>query len=227
MRTILLTLIILFAFGCNNAEITITQNKSGVQDGFDYELWHDSGGVSMTLTRNGTFTCEWDNINNVLFRTGRKFDETQTHDELGNISIQYAADYHPIGNSYLCVYGWTVDPLVEYYVVESWGNWRPPGAEPIGTIEVDGGTYEIYETLRVEMPSIVGDTTFPQYWSVRTDKKENGTISVSEHFKAWEELGLKLGKMYEVAFCVEGFQSKGTANVYQHILTVGNKTIGK
>lgn len=213
----------------------ITDNKAGIHDAFDYELWYDRGDVGMILKEDGAFECYWNNINNVLFRTGKKFDCTKTqgkfdctktHDETGDISLNYGCDYQPIGNSYLCVYGWSVDPLVEFYIVESWGNWRPPGSLSKGTVEIDGGTYDIYETTRVEQPSINGDTTFQQYWSVRADKKTEGIISVSEHFRAWEKLGMKLGKMYEVALCVEGYQSSGTANVYRHTLTVGDTTIG-
>lgn len=205
---------------------TITRNAHGQCGAFDYELWYDQGDVSMTMGEGGTFSCNWSNINNVLFRTGRKFDSTRTHDEIGNISLDFTCDYEPVGNSYLCVYGWSVEPLVEFYVVEAWGSWRPPGSEPKGSIDVDGGTYEIYETMRVEQPSILGNTTFPQYWSVRVDKKTSGTISVSEHFKSWEEKGMKLGKLYDVALCVEGFRSSGKATVRQHVLTIGDTVTG-
>ncbi|MNJ45731.1 Bifunctional xylanase/deacetylase precursor [compost metagenome] len=175
----------------------------------------------MVLGSGGTFSAEWSNINNILFRKGKKFNETQTHQQIGNMSITYGATYQPNGNSYLTVYGWTVDPLVEFYIVDSWGSWRPPGASPKGTINVDGGTYDIYETTRVNQPSIKGTATFQQYWSVRTSKRTSGTISVSEHFKAWEKLGMTMGKMYEVALTVEGYQSSGSANVYSNTLTIG------
>ena len=66
----------------------------------------------MTLTEDGTFTCEWSSINNALFRRGMKFDRTQTYREIGNIAVDYEVDYNPDGNSYLCIYGWTVEPLV-------------------------------------------------------------------------------------------------------------------
>ena len=199
---------------------TITTNKSGVHNGFDYELWHDTGKVAMIIKQDGTFDCTWDSINNVLFRTGKKFDTTKTANEIGKISLLYGCDYHPDGNSYLCVYGWSVEPLVEFYVVEAWGSWRPPGADSKGTVEIDGATYDIYQTTRTEQPSIIGTTTFEQYWSVRTDKKTEGMVSISEHFKAWEKMGMQLGKLYEIAFCVEGYQSKGTANVYKNVLTI-------
>lgn len=202
--------------------MTITNNQTGNHGGYDYEFWKDSGGSgSMTLTDGGTFSATWSNLNNILFRKGKRFNETQTHQQIGNISINYGANYQPNGNSYLTVYGWTVDPLVEFYIVDSWGNWRPPGANAKGSITVDGGTYDIYETTRVNQPSIKGTQTFQQYWSVRRSKRTSGTISVSEHFKKWESLGMPMGKMYEVALTVEGYQSSGSATVYSNTLTIG------
>ncbi len=203
------------------AATTITSNQSGTQDGYYYELWKDSGTTSMTLNSGGTFSCQWSNINNALFRRGRKFNETQTHQQIGNISVNYNASYSPNGNSYLCIYGWTVDPLVEYYIVDSWGSWRPPGASSKGTITVDGGTYDIYETTRTNQPSIKGTATFQQYWSVRTSKRTSGTISVSQHFNAWESRGMRMGKMYECSLTVEGYQSSGSANVTSNTITIG------
>ncbi len=203
------------------AATTITSNQSGTQDGYYYELWKDSGNTSMTLNSGGTFSCQWSNINNALFRKGKKFNETQTHQQIGNITCNYNASYSPNGNSYLCIYGWTVDPLVEYYIVDSWGSWRPPGASSKGTITVDGGTYDIYETTRVNQPSIKGTATFQQYWSVRTSKRSSGTISVSQHFNAWEARGMRMGKMYEASLTVEGYQSSGSANVTSNEITIG------
>ena len=218
---VLLCLSLIFPSSIAFGQRTITSNETGTHDGYDYELWKDSGNTSMTLNNGGNFSCEWNNINNALFRKGKKFNETQTHQQLGNISVDFGVDYRPSGNSYLCIYGWTSSPLVEFYIIDSWGNWRPPGAQSKGTITVDGGTYDIYETTRVNQPSIKGNTTFQQYWSVRTSKRTSGTISVSQHFNAWESRGMPLGKMYEIALTVEGWQSSGSANVYSHYLNVG------
>ena len=204
------------------AATTISECEIGTQDGYDYELWKDSGTTSMVLKDAGSFSCEWSDINNALFRKGKKFKEGEQkpYDEMGTITIDYGCDYNPDGNSYLCVYGWSLDPLIEYYIVDSWGSWRPVQGKLKGTIEADGGTYEVYEAERVEQPSIQGTTTFKQYWSVRTEKKTAGTISVSEHFKAWEKLGLHLGSLYEVSLNVEGWQSSGSADVYKNVLSI-------
>jgi len=78
---LLATVICLFAVPIVNvdAATVITENKTGTEDGYAYELWKDSGNTSMTLTGGGTFSCEWSNINNCLFRKGRKYDCTQTY----------------------------------------------------------------------------------------------------------------------------------------------------
>ena len=235
MPVLLLAVVLLMALvipaRAAEEEKTITKTEKGKHDGYDYELWNqdDKGEASMTLKDGGAFSCSWSGIYNVLFRKGIKFDKTKTHGEIGEISMSYDCDYQPVDSSYLSVYGWTVEPLMEYYILESWGNWRPPGVDPLGTIEMNGGTYDIYETTRVNQPSIEGpSTTFPQYWSVRTEKNTSGTISVSEHFKAWESVGLDMsGKLYEVSLVVEGYQSKGTTDVRENIITVNGIPINK
>ncbi|MGN0621334.1 MAG: glycoside hydrolase family 11 protein [Porcipelethomonas sp.] len=212
-----------------NSGQQINQNGDqikGTEDGYSYELWNqnNAGTAAMQLGEGGAYSCEWSNIENVLFRRGVDFDCTKTYKELGNISINYEAEYNnPDQNTYLCVYGWTKSPLIEYYIVDSWGSWRPPGAESKGQISVDGGTYDVYVTDRINQPSIEGTTTFKQYWSVRTSKRTSGTISVSTHFAEWEKMGMETGVLYEAALNVEGYQSSGTANVTKNVVTVGGE----
>ena len=200
--------------------LLITENELGTIDGYDYELWKDSGTTEMSINGGGLFSCKWSGINNALFRIGRKFDCTQTWEEIGTISVDYGAEYAPVGNSYLCVYGWTREPLVEYYVVQSWGNWRPPGAEAIASVDIGGATYDIYETQRLNQPSIDGTQTFQQYWSVRKGKRTEDVICLTDHFAAWQDQGLELGKLYEVALTVEGYQSSGAANIYRNEIII-------
>ena len=218
-----------------SAATVVTENKVGQDGTYDFELWKDRGNTTMTLNGNGKFSCEWNNINNCLFREGKKYSTPVNYKSLGDVEIKYGVDYQPNGNSYMCVYGWSKNPLVEYYIVETWGSWRPPGNEgqKMGTVSVNSGTYDIYKTTRVNQPSIEGNTTFDQYWSVRQNKpaangnKIEGIISVSEHFKAWEKAGLPaLGNLTEIALNIEGYQSSGKANVYENILKIGGKFDG-
>ena len=167
----------------------------------------------MVLLGAGNFKCHWDSINNSLFRIGKKWDCTKYWWEYGEILVDYEVDYRPNGNSYLCIYGWTKEPLIEYYIVESWGSWRPPGGSPRDTMYVDDGAYDVYVTDRIGQPSIIGNTNFKQFWSVRTAKKTKGTVHVNHHFYNREQMGLKLGKLYEASLNIEGYQSSGDETV--------------
>ena len=208
-----------------------TSNIIDTYGDFDFELWSQNvDDVSMTLTGGGTFMCEWTDAFNVLFRMGRKLGSVNTYREYGEIFFNYAAEHNIIRGdvSYLCVYGWTEDPLIEFYVIENHGRYKPPGREGyVGRIEVDDGVYEVFEATRTQQPSIQGTRTFQQYFSVRLNRRTEGTISLHEHFMAWEELGLDMsGKMFEVAFCVEGYNGTGNANVYRNIMTIGDSVYG-
>lgn len=217
----------------------LTRNSTGTFEGYDYEFWTDvrpgssDNKAIMVLTGGGSFTSEYDTTNgrNTLMRTGKKFARSRTHEEVGDIVLRYDVDYEPEGQgaSYMCVYGWTRKdngaPLVEFYVVESWGAWRPPGdSGSLGLVTIGGIEYEIFETDRINKPSIEGNTTFKQYWSIRTTKKGSGniaeTINISDHFKVWESKGLKMGTLYEVSLCIEGFNSRGKANIRENVITI-------
>ncbi|ANQ52231.2 T9SS type A sorting domain-containing protein [Flammeovirga sp. MY04] len=198
---------------------TICNNQIGNQGGYTYEYWKDSGNGCMTLNNGGNFYVSWSNIGNLLARKGKR-------PGVKNQTVTYGANYQPSGNSYLCIYGWTTSPLVEYYIVESWGSWRPPGANAKGSVTTDGGTYDIYETTRVQQPSIQGTKTFQQYWSVRRSKRTSGTVTCANHFNAWASLGMNMGNLYEVSFTVEGYQSSGTCDVYSMSMGTSNGNSG-
>ena len=211
---------------------TMTAKAADAQDrgnigGYDYEMWNQNGtGQASMKPSAGSFTCSWSNIENFLARMGKNYDSKKlNYKDIGNnIVLTYDVEYSPRGNSYMCVYGWTRKPLMEYYIVEGWGSWRPIAgdAERKGTVTLDGNTYDIAKTMRYNQPSLDGTQTFPQYWSVRQtsgsrDNVQNnmkGTIHVGKHFDAWAKAGLDMsGTLYEVSLNIEGYRSNGSANV--------------
>ena len=239
MKKRILSLLIIISLGIavlpsSASTRTITTNQLGKHNGYDFEFWSQfPEGGSMTLGAEGTggaFSCEWDGVFNILFRTGKKYNRTQTYEQLGEISIEYEATRNVTkGNvSYLAVYGWLDNPLVEYYIIEARGSYNPGShGTNMGSITVDGGVYDIWVTERVNQPSINGTATFKQYWSIRRDNRTSGIISVSEHFRAWEKAGMDMsGKMYEIAFTVEAFggearNAAGSADITKMEIIVG------
>ncbi len=196
-----------------------TDKIAGIKDGFRYELWnqYSQGSACMTLGDGALFSGKWSGVENYLARRGLEYDQTQKHEKIGTFWANYACRYKPKslkgGNSYLSVYGWTVEPLVEYYIIEDWCKWIPSmdkNAIFKGTVNADGSTYDIYKNTRINQPSIKGNATFQQYFSIRRDRRSSGSINISNHFKKWESLGMNMGRIHEVSFVVEGYRSCGS-----------------
>lgn len=210
LSTTLLTGAAAFGISAANAQ-TICDNQTGNNGGFYYTHWTDGGGSAcMTLGSDGNYSYEWSNTGN--FVGGKGWSTGASNRIIG----YNAGDYSPSGNSYLTLYGWTTSPLVEYYVVDSWGSWRPPGGSSVGTVTTDGGTYDLYRTQRVNKPSIEGNATFYQYWSVRTSKRpqgDNNNITFQNHVDAWASQGWNLGNHNYQVMATEGYESSGSSNV--------------
>ena len=191
---------------------------------YHYEIWYQGGNNSMTSYDNGTFTAKWSGTNDFLARVGFKYDEKSTYEEVGPIDayFNWKKSGSAGGYNYIGIYGWTVDPLVEYYIVDDWYN--KPGAylgQKKGEFTVDGDTYEIYQNTRVQQPSIKGTQTFPQYFSVRKSARSCGHIDVTAHFKKWESLNMQMGKMYEAKVLVEAGGGSGSFDVTYFKMTDG------
>jgi len=169
------------------------------------------------------FKAAWNNSGDFLARVGLQWNETQTYDQLGTISADYSYTKTGSGGAYsfIGIYGWSNSPLVEYYIVDDWFGSGPPtdGGTLKGTFTVDGGVYNIYTHTQNDQPSIHGNATFPQFFSVRQASRQCGHISITEHFKQWASSGMTLGKMYEAKILVEAGGGSGSIDFTSATIT--------
>jgi len=180
----------------------------------------------------GAFKAEWNSY--FLARLGYYWGDGGSYTNFNNIYADY--NYARSNNAsspsggFIGMYGWSrnssatepINKLIEYYIVDDWfwddvqmginriGTGQGADAPTeLGSFVVDGATYKIYKNPRNQEPSIDGTQTFIQIFSVRQGRRTSGTISVTEHFKAWSHY-LELGSMYEAKFKVEAFANWST-----------------
>jgi len=186
----------------------------GYNNGFFYSYWNQGAGTTtytgtptVTLGAAGNYSTSWSNVNN--FTAGKGWKPGSP-----NRIINFTGSFNGGSNGYLAIYGWTTNPLIEYYVVENYGNWTPPGGTSLGTFTSDDGTYNIFQMTRTNQPSITGTATFQQYWSVRTTKRSTGTVTFANHVAAWAAKGMNMGTTWDYQIMeTEGYHSTGSSNI--------------
>lgn len=186
-----------------------TPISTGTSGGYFYSFWTSaSPHVTYTNLAHGSFSVLWSgNKGNFVGGKGWRTGSATR-------SINFSGSFGTTGNSYLSVYGWSVDQLVEYYIVENYGFFNPKYVgKVLGTVKSDGGTYDVVLTERKGAPSVEGVRDFRQYWSVRRERRSEGKVTVGNHFRAWKKLGLELGRLEYQIVAVEGWESSGEAKI--------------
>jgi endo-1,4-beta-xylanase len=160
-------------------------------------LYSSGGSAAMTFSSHyaGNYAMSWSNVNDVVGGTGWSTG--------GYMTVGYnvgAAN----GYNNISIYGWTTNPLVEYYICEfgsvANGSYK-------GSMTSDGHVYNTYEHTQYNQPSIQGTQTFNQYldnWGgARTGS--NGQVTTGNHFSHWNSLGMNMGSFNIMVLGTESY----------------------
>ncbi|HWP08416.1 MAG TPA: glycoside hydrolase family 11 protein [Polyangiaceae bacterium] len=189
------------------------QNTQGKAGDLSWSLWSNALSSSACITTFSVpaFSARFSNNSDFLARVGLEFGNNgKPHGEYGTIKadFSYKKSGSAGGYSYIGVYGWTTSPCVEWYIVDDrWGSmpFNAYNASQKGTFSSDGADYKIFQnkTNGTGGSRCSGVSQWDQYWSIRQSARQCGTITVSDHFKAWEAAGLQLGGLLEAKILVE------------------------
>jgi hypothetical protein len=207
-------------------------NGTGGEGNLAWEIWSNTGQGGLTTYDTPALIASWNNSGGYLGRIGFEWggfgDTPVPHDQRGTITAQFASRKTGSagGYSYVGMYGWTTNPCVEWYIVDDSYNNMPinPGmTTEEDRVDIDGGTYIMYTrpTTGTGGSRCSGATNWIQYYSVRTEARACGVISLTEHFNAWQGLGMDMtGELLEAKILVE--VGGGVGNVE---LPIANVTV--
>ncbi len=188
---------------------TVNNNGTGTNNGYYYSLYTSGGSATMTFPEAskypGNYAITWSRVNDVV---GGKGWSTG-----GSMSVGYNVG-SASGYNNISIYGWTTNPLVEYYICEL-GSLYTGNATYKGSVSSDGHTYSTYEHQQVNQPSIEGTATFEQYldnWG-GSSTGSNHTVTTGNHFSAWRSKGMNLGAFNYMILGTEAYSgASGSVN---------------
>jgi endo-1,4-beta-xylanase len=206
-RVILAGLVLGCAAAAADAQ-TVRNNGTGTNNGFFYSLFTSSGSSTMTFPSAqfpGNYALTWSGVGDVVGGKGWNPGSNRTV----NYNVGAAQGFNTIS-----VYGWTTNPLVEYYINEL-GSLFTANATRKGTVNADGHTYTTFIHQQVNQPSIVGTATFNQYldaWG-GASKGANHAVTTGTHFAHWQSLGMPMGQFNYMILATEAFNgASGSVN---------------
>lgn len=156
---------------------------TGWNNGYFWTLWYDTGSASISFPNAsqypGNYAITWNNCNNVVGGKGWNPGSTRT---IGYNIGSLSGTWKMWG-----IYGWTRNPLIEYYVAEK-GSMR--SGTFVRSYSSDGRTYDFYKSQRVNAPSIIGTATFWQYKSTWGGYSSgNRSVTMANHINQWRTYG--------------------------------------
>ena len=179
-----------------------TGNSQGMAGSLTWQLWANGSGGSITTFSVPAFGAAWNNSGDFLARIGLEWGNSgKAVSSLGTVTAQFAETKtgNAGGYSYIGIYGWSVNPCIEWYIIDDSFNTMPvnPGSTTNkGTVTIDGGSYILYTrptngTGGNRCGSSV--TSWNQFYSVRKTARTCGQISISRSLQRLERRGHDAG----------------------------------
>lgn len=181
----------------------------GTSNGLNYGIWTNGVGGTITVFPNvHAFAASWSESENFLAHLGLDFRNNKAYTAYGTISANFVEKKSGTagGFSMIGMYGWMHSPCIEWYINED--SWNGLYGRGTVTAVIDGETYYLSTTTTTGTGGAnaceSGHTgSWTQLKSTRKTARQCGTVSVSEHFKAWEAQGWTLGSLKSVHINVE------------------------
>ncbi len=176
--------------GSASAATQICSSQTGNNGGMYYQMWtNGQGSACITLNSSNSYSTSWSGVGDFVAGVGWNPGSNQTVSFNGNLNASG-------GTTLVSLYGWSTNPLVEYYVIEDDQGGGPSLGSFMGTTTSDGATYNLYEHQQVNQPCITGNScTFEQYLAIRQGNTTSGTITTQNFFNAWASHGMNLGSL--------------------------------
>jgi hypothetical protein len=182
---------------------------NGTVNGLNYGIWTNGSGGTITVYPNAhAFSASWNNSQDFLAHLGLDFRPGKAWTEYGTIAANYVEKKSGSGGGFSMIgmYGWTQNPCVEWYINED--SYNGLGARGNVTVTIDGGTYYLSTVTTTGTGGANAcesghQGSWTQMISTRKGARTCGTVTVSDHFKAWEAQGWKLGVLTMVHINVE------------------------
>lgn len=179
--------LLLFSACTDEPEVApeVALKATGNDHGYFWSLYREGGSGSISFPQAGTyagnFAISYSGVNDIV---GGKGWSTGSSSRTINYNIgALSGSYNFVG-----VYGWTTNPLIEYYVAE---KGSVASGTNLGSMSSDGHTYSVYKFQRVNKPSIIGTATFWQYldtWG-GAPTGQNGKVTIANHINNWRNRG--------------------------------------
>lgn len=178
---------------------------TGTDHGYFWQNYVSGGSSTISFPQAGTypgnFAVSYSNVGDVV--AGKGWNPGSSTRVINYNIGALSGSYNFVG-----VYGWTTNPLIEYYVCELGSiTWS---ATNVGSVSSDGHTYGLWKHQQVNQPSIIGTATFWQYMSQwgGSSTGSNRSVTMANHFNAWKSKMGSMGSNNLQIFAIEAYGNK-------------------